>query len=420
MRILILALGSRGDVQPLIVLGTALRQAGHAVRLATFEYFRSLVEERGLEFFPISGNIQSMLGQAGESGIANAGRGYLQTTIAILKNFGPRAINFDADMADPRLLQTDLVINQLPGGLFGWDIAEKLGIPHVAAAVIPMQRTRHMPMLAFPTFPSRLPGYNQLTFRIAEQTVWQVFRPAVNRFRRRFLGLPAAPLFGPFAEMQRRRAPVICGFSRHVVPPPPDWKANIHLTGYWHDPPGNWQPPSDLLHFLEAGAPPVFIGFGSMPIRDGVRITRLAVDALQQAGQRGIIGRAWSNLAQNSLPPEIFALDTAPYTWLFPLLAAIVHHGGSGTTACAHRSGVPSLVIPFVFDQFYWGRRTAELNAGPPPIPFKSLTAPALAAALRRMTTDAVIQRSAAALGARLQSEDGIAAALQVIASLTA
>jgi sterol 3beta-glucosyltransferase len=247
--------------------------------------------------------------------------------------------------------------------------------------------------------------------------VWQAFRQVVNRWRRGELGLAPWPWRGYYHHLAAHAVPVVNGFSAHVVPRPHDWAEHVHITGYWLPPEDAWQPPSDLLRFLDAGSPPVLIGFGSMPIRDPQRVTGIVLDALRQSGQRGILSAAWGELAQDELPETVHEIGYVPYRWLLPRTAAVVHHGGSGTTGVGLWAGVPTIVVPFLFDQFFWGRRVAELGVGPRSLPYRDLSAERLAAAIDMAASDADIRRRAAALGAQIRAENGIANAVQIIES---
>jgi sterol 3beta-glucosyltransferase len=307
--------------------------------------------------------------------------------------------------------------------LFGWDIAEYLGIPHALVSVIPLARSRHRPLLGFPAGLGFIPGYNLLTVRLGEQMGWQMFRAAVNRWRTG-VGLPPQPFFGVFERMQRERIPIINGFSEQVIPRLPDWGAHIHMTGWWmpeelgpDGPSPGWTPPADLLRFLAAGPPPLFIGFGSMPVRDPARTTILILEALRTAGQRAVLHSGWAGLG-GSLPESVCLLKYAPYAWLFPQMAALVHHGGSGTTGYALSSGVPSFVLPFGFDQGMWGSRGAQLGVGPKPLPFNTLTSARLAAHICDAVGNPSYRRQAAALGEKLRAEKSVQRAVEIIERL--
>ncbi len=357
MHITILALGSRGDVQPYANLGEGLIAGGHQVRLVTFENFDSLAAECGLDFHPIRGNAQNLVVNAGAS------------TLALVRSFSSLAAGYGRDLSAPQLLETDLIINQLPAGLYGYDLAQKAGIPMLLAAVIPLHRTGAFPLMGFPDL--RLAAYNRATYALGEQIVWQMFRPVINRWRKTSLQLPPLPLHDYFDRLGTPQMPILNGFSPSVVQRPSDWGEHIHITGYWFPGERTWQPPADLQAFLEAGSPPVFIGFGSMPVRDPRKTTHIVLEALRQSGRRGILHTGWGGIGNLDLPDTVFAIHSAPYGWLFPRMAMVIHHGGSGTTAHALRAGVPSMAVPFVFDQFYWGDCIARTGAGPRPIPLR-------------------------------------------------
>jgi len=402
---------------PYAALGRALHEAGHRVRFATFAGFEPVVTARDLDFHAVSGDAQAIMLSSGGQALARSGQSAVRMMAAIMRSFGVLARDWARDLTALASEPTDLIVNQLAGGLYGYDLAEKLGVPMVAAAVMPLVPTSAWPMLAFPRRPSALPGYNLLTFRLAYQLVWQAFRPIISRWRREALGLGSAPLLGIYREM-RESMELLNGYSSRVVPCPPDWGQNVHVTGYWFPEDRDWQPPDDLCRFLEGGAPPVFAGFGSMPLADAKRVTDLVLEAARQSGQRIIVHSGWGGAGGVELPEWAFGLDYTPYAWLFPRMAALVHHGGSGTTAFGLRSGVPAIVVPFVFDQFYWGKRIAELGVGPAPVPFAELSAGRLADAIRAATEDGSMRERARQLGAEIRAEDGLGSAVRVLERL--
>lgn len=401
MHVTILALGSRGDIQPYAVLGGGLRSAGIGVRFVTFESFASLIAAHGLDFHPIAGDARALVASGGAD------------MLGLVRSFTSLAKGYARDLSDPRLGETDLIVNQLPGGLYGFDLAEKYGMPMALASVIPLTRTGSYPLMGFPKLP--LPGYNTLTYRLGEQLVWQMFRRVINHWRTQTLGLPPLPLRGYFDRLGTREFPVLNGFSPSVVPRPADWNEHIHVTGYWFSEDPQWEPPKDLLDFLDAGSPPVFIGFGSMPVGNPQAVTDVILEALKRTGQRSILHSGWGGLGRLILPDNVFQIDYAPYDWLFPRMTMTIHHGGSGTTAFGLRSGKPSCVVPFVFDQFHWGERIAQLGVGPNPIPFKKLTVERLQEAIQIGVHDRGMQTAASELGSRIRREDGVQNALRIL-----
>lgn len=413
MHITIIALGSQGDVQPFVALGVGLVRAGHRVQLATFENFANLVTQSGLEFHRVKGNAQSLV--AG-MGMADAGNNPIKMLRTIKQSFGGIIDDYIDAFSASELLETDLIINQLPGGLFGADVAEKAGVPHVMAAVIPQVPTGDFP---FPLFPqiSLSPLTNRLTYRGAAALFWRTFYPAVTRFREK-LGLPHASYATVANRAEAQRTPVINGFSPAVIPRPADWGAHIHITGYWTLAEPDWAPPEALTTFLEAGDAPVFVGFGSMPVADPAALTETILAGLRLAGVRGILSAGWAGLKSDTLPETVFSIGYTPYEWLFPRMAAVVHHGGSGTTGLAARAGVPALVVPFGADQFFWGKRLAKLGVAPNPISVKKLKPDTLASAIQRMRTDTAMRQKAAVLGEKIRAEDGLARAVELIEHL--
>jgi sterol 3beta-glucosyltransferase len=401
MHITFLALGSRGDVQPYATLGHGLKAAGHQVRFITFESFGGLVAENGLDFHPIRGSAEDLVAKAGAD------------MLALVRSFGSLAAGYAQDLSDPKLGETDLFINQLPAGLYGFDLAEKYAVPLALAAVIPLAQTNAFPMMGLPKLP--LPGYNKLTYGLAEQMLWQMFRGVINHWRKQTLGLASLPWTGHFRQLRERRVPILNGFSQQVVPRPADWGANIHITGSWFPEAKPWQPPANLQAFLEAGSPPVFIGFGSMPIKNPARTTQVVLEALRQSGQRGILQAGWGGLGDQPLPETVFKIGYVPYHWLFRRMGMVIHHGGSGTTAFGVAAGVPGCVVSFIFDQHYWGERLAELGVGPQPIRHSQLTVARLAEAMRLGMSDPTMRQKAAALGQKIRAENGVETARRLI-----
>jgi sterol 3beta-glucosyltransferase len=309
--------------------------------------------------------------------------------------------------------ETDAVIYH-PGLIAASFVANQRGIPAFMASPFPMTPTGAWPSLLFYDGPRLGSLYNRLTHTLFEQMFWQMFRAPIQKFwKARGENISSG---APYGRLRREGVPVLYGFSDHVLPRPADWPTAHHVTGYWFlDAAPAWQPPAALVDFLRTGPPPVYVGFGSVGSpRRAQETTALIVEALALAGQRGVLLTAGNAAEPGTLPETIFSLREAPHAWLFPQMAAIVHHGGAGTTAAGLRAGVPAVVVPHAVDQPMWGRRIAELGAGPQPIPRKQLTAEALAAAISAALHGDVRAR-ADALGRRIRAEDGVAKAVEII-----
>jgi sterol 3beta-glucosyltransferase len=265
-----------------------------------------------------------------------------------------------------------------------------------------------------PAWIPRSERLNLASYQVQRQVLWQVARPWVAAACRDVLGINSLPRLEPFGELDRERQLLLYCYSAAVAPPPSDWGDWIDVTGYWFlDRSKEWTPPTALTAFLEDGPPPVYIGgFGSMTNRAPGELARAVAQALSMTGLRAIVLTGWGGLSADELPPGIFAIDWIPFDWLLPRVAAVVHHGGCGTTAASLRAGVPTVVIPSFLDQFFWGKRVFELGAGPRPIPRKRLEAETLAAALRLAATNTDMRDRASQLGKRIRAENGVARAV--------
>ena len=411
MRIDILAIGSRGDVQPYVALGLGLQAAGHRVRIVTLSGFEELVRGRGLDHLAIGDSPQEIAGTA-------AGRSWIKgrsSTLGFLRGF--------VRIARSRVEQgiaaywnacrdTEALVVSPMGLLAGIHIAERLRIPMIRAQVEP------------PAVPTAYDWDGRRSSAVALQRRWTAFldisfnflvrsllRGSMNAARRRVLGLPPLPVFGWGAL----RVPLLCGYSPAVVPSLPDFPSWLHVTGYWFlDDLSGWTPPRELLRFLAAGPPPVFIGFGSTPFPDPEAATQLVVKAVTASGQRGILVAGGTGLAAGELNPGIFGIDFVPYAWLLPQVSAAVHQGGAGVTAAALRAGIPSVTVPVFGVHPFWGKRVFQLGAAPAPIPVRRLTVQNLADAIRA-AAGPDMRRRAAELGARIRAEDGVARGVEIV-----
>lgn len=417
MRIALLALGTRGDVQPYVALAKGLAAAGHDIRLLSHENYKSLVTAHGLDFRPVKGDVQAVLESPEMSELVETGN-----FVAINRRAAQEAQRAAVQWAKDGLSAcrgVDLIIAGLGGFSIAVALAEKLDVPVAQAYLVPFWPTRAFPSVLLPTAAPRLGGlFNLATHHMTRQMMWSSFRGADSLARRQVLDLPAPPITGPYRSTRLNRFPVLYGFSPSVVTRPTDWDERQVVTGYWFlEPDAGWEPPPALAKFMDQGPPPVYVGFGSMSNRRPQETTELVLRALAHSGQRGIILSGWSGLGSADLPKTVLAVDSVPHAWLFPRVAAVVHHGGAGTTAAGLRAGVPSIITPFFGDQFFWGQQVAILGVGPAPIPRKKMTAEALGEAIRRAATEPEMREQADRLGAAIRAEDGVARAVLALES---
>ena len=425
MRITIITAGSRGDVQPYVALGLGLKEAGYEVTLAAPATFEGLVRERGLGFYPISLDPLVAVRRQLEKGDANLFE-FAWRTRGILAP----VMREDLRAYMEACREAEAII-YTPVGFLGYRIAAELGVPNVGATYGPLLNpTRAYPCSFVPVPSGRLEvlakgdnmsgslgerlrksvrgAYNRLSYPPSQQLLWQFLRGPVNDALRGG-GLSPFPFRGPFEELSRARGPVLNGWSRHVLPHPPDWDSRLEVTGYWFlDRPEDWRPPPGLADFIEAGSPPVSIGFGSMTGGGAEELTDTVVRALRLVGRRGVLVSGFGGFSNADLPDELFKVEEVHHDWLFPRVAAAVHHGGAGTTAASLRAGTPTVVVPFFADQSFWGARVAGLGVGPPPIPRARLSAERLTEAIRQATTDAEMIERARSLGEKIRAEDGV------------
>lgn len=404
--------GSRGDVQPYVALGAGLKAAGYRVRLMGTVNFAGLASDAGLEFHSTGPSVEELL-QSPEWRAVTENGNFLTILARMRSEMRGRAAE-SAAILPPLLAGSDLILAGMSvfGGVHS--IAGALKIPLVESHVFPFTPTSAFPSPLVPNLPFGR-ALNRLSFHVTRQVFWHSLK-AADQATRQVLGLKKAPFWGPFGALARSRTPVLYGYSGHVLPRPADWSAQHHLTGYWFlDEPAGWAPPAELAAFLAAGPPPVYIGFGSMGSRDPREAGRIALEALERSGQRGVLASGWGGLSLSELPDSVHMISAIPHSWLFGRMAAVVHHGGAGTTAAGLRAGVPSIIVPFMGDQPFWGKRVAELGVGPPPIPRKQLSADRLAAAISAAVADADMRRQAGELGRRLRAEDGVGAAVALI-----
>lgn len=409
MRIAIVCNDSRGGVQPYVALALGLRDAGHQVQAVAPSGLVHMFVEVGIAATALSGDIQAVVGGAGGA----AERGAVASLV-----FAARQLPAVMDLWMQETLDgcagADLILGGIGGMGTGLAVAEHLGVPFVEAHLQPIgMPTDAYPGVLMPWVPRWVGGGAvRLSHRLSEAALWGSLAGPVRRARRRVLGLRRRPV----AHLDQ---PVLYGFSPEVVRVPSSAERPRHTTGYWTlSTPADWTPPSALRTFLaEDGPPVVSIGFGSMTSDDPGALTALVRGAAQDAGVRAVLLAGWGGLAALPDDATMITLDAVPHDWLFARVAAIVHHGGAGTTGASLRAGVPVTIVPFTMDQPFWGERVAALGVGPTPVPRRRLTRARLASALRRSLDDDALRTRAAALGARIRSEDGVGAAVRSIAT---
>ncbi|KAF4121720.1 UDP:flavonoid glycosyltransferase YjiC, YdhE family [Geosmithia morbida] len=440
LNVVVQIVGSRGDVQPFVALGKVLKDTyGHRVRIATHPTFKSFVEDSGLEFFSIGGDPAELMAfmvkhpglmpgfdaiKSGEitrrrKGIADMILGCWRSCIESGDGSGPAPLstteNIDLYNGIPRddgrdPFVADAIIAN-PPSFAHIHIAEKLGIPLHMMFTMPWTPTRAFqhPLADIASTNADDVMTKYLSYTFVEMMTWQGLGDVINRFRTKVLDLSPLSLMWAPGLLNRLRIPYTYCWSPALIPKPNDWGSNIDISGFFFlDLASSFTPDPELGAFLEAGPPPVYIGFGSIVVDDPDAMTQMIFDAVKASGVRALVSKGWGGLGADDIgvPEGVFMLGNVPHDWLFQHVSCVVHHGGAGTTAAGIKAGKPTAVVPFFGDQPFWGSMISRAKAGPEPIAYKNLTAEKLAEAIKFCLKPETVQQ-AKIYGEKIREEKG-------------
>ncbi|KAJ7040782.1 hypothetical protein C8F04DRAFT_1082130 [Mycena alexandri] len=417
LNIVIQVVGSRGDVQPFIALGNELQKHGHRVRLATHNVFEDFVRQSGLAFYPIGGDpAQLMAYMVKNPGLIPSMKSLRQGDIQrkramvleMLEGCWRSCVEPDIFSNAPFVAEA-IIAN--PPSFAHVHCAQALGIPVHLMFTMPWTSTRAFPHpLANVRSSSTEPGFaNYISYGVVEFLTWQGLGGIINKWRYS-LDLEPVPMSEGPGLLDTQKVPFTFCWSPALVPKPADWGSHIDVCGFFFRNPPNYTLPPDLDAFLRAGPPPVYIGFGSIVIDDPSRMSAILLEAVKIAGVRAIISRGWSKL-DGPPSPNVLFLGDCPHEWLFQHVAAVVHHGGAGTTACGLLNGKPTSIVPFFGDQPFWGNMVAASGAGPKPIHHKALDERNLADAITFCLTPEA-SAAAGAIANKMKTESGVKTAV--------
>jgi sterol 3beta-glucosyltransferase len=411
-RIVIEAFGTRGDVAPLTGLGARLRQdLAVEVAIAAQHPYEEMITQAGLEFRLLPKDTEQATRDS-DYGLALVDGARQFPSKAVLAAMRDDLAGVGEAMAYAGRDADLLLLGGPVGSLLGYHVAEALQIPSMGVFFQPASPTSEF---APPPLTARSFGQlgNRLAWRIGGIGE-KVYTPLIDDLRRR-LGLPLRSRRS-FQRDRAARWPILYGFSPQVVARPRDWRPGLEVTGYWWPTVAqHWEPPTQLVDFLDAGPAPVFIGFGSTATAHGDELSESISHALHSAGVRGVVQSGWARL--HCTGQDIITIDDVPHDWLFPRMAAIVHHGGAGTSAAALRAGVPSVPVAGIVDQPFWAHRLHDLGVAPRPLRRSALTAEALADAITSVMTSPTYRIRAQHISQLLAGEDGAANAVDIIAA---
>ncbi|XP_071689407.1 sterol 3-beta-glucosyltransferase UGT80A2-like [Rutidosis leptorrhynchoides] len=412
LQIVILIVGTRGDVQPFIAIAKRLQEYGHRVRLATHANFKDFVLTAGLEFYPLGGDPKVLAEyMVKNKGFLPSGPSEIPVQRSQMKDiiFSLLAACKEPDLDTGIPFKADAMMANPPA--YGHThVAEALKIPIHIFFTMPWTPTSEFP---HPLSRVKQPAGYRLSYQIVDSLIWLGIRDMINDVRKKKLKLrPVTYLSG--SQGSETDIPHAYIWSPHLVPKPKDWGPKIDVVGFcFLDLASNYEPPEELVRWLKAGPKPIYIGFGSLPVQEPEKMTQTIVKALEMTGQRGIINKGWGGLGILTEPKDfIYSLDNIPHDWLFLQCSAVVHHGGAGTTAAGLKAACPTTIVPFFGDQPFWGDRVHSRGVGPPPIPVDQFTLNKLVDAIKFML-DPKVKERAVELAKAMENEDGVEGAVR-------
>ncbi|KAL5363191.1 hypothetical protein BJX96DRAFT_167274 [Aspergillus floccosus] len=442
LNIALQVVGSQGDIQPFIALGLELRRFGHRVRLCTHATFRDLVMGHGLEFFCIGGDPAELMAyMVRNPGLIPSLRSVRSGSVSKHRRIISSILDgcwracFEPGtglQTDQRSYESPGSIEQTSSGPFAADLiianppslahihcAEKLGIPLIMAFTMPWSPTRAFahPLANVQSRTDKPSFAHLLSYTVVEFIIWQGLGDLINTFRQKTLGLDRLDITRAVNLVHELQIPHVYLWSPALLPKPDDWPDYINICGFTHLPvPTKFVPSVELNVFLDQGPPPIYVGFGSIVVDDAAVLSKIVFKAIELTGQRAIIGRGWAHLGEDNhvQSEDIFLVDQVPHEWLFRHVSCVVHHGGAGTTATGLLLGLPTVIVPFFGDQPFWGAVVASSGAGPAPVPYRSLTAEKLAAAIR-MALEPSVKERALAISEEMQKETAAESAARCV-----
>ncbi|KAG6945739.1 hypothetical protein JG688_00016408 [Phytophthora aleatoria] len=415
---------SRFGLDPFVAIAKRLIQDGHRVRLATHAIYRDFVMNHGIEFYPLAGDPKVLSAYMVRTGghLIHLNLEAIQKDIPrnmqmieeILHSTWPATSSADPDGGGPGVpgkpFQAQAIISN-PVTYGHIHVAERLGVPlHI------MFPQPWVPTTAFPHPLSNMPytgkpkNVNYMTYKLVDLLMWQGTEAMVNTFRTDVLNLRKIRKGDGGRDILLDLAiPHAFMWSPHLVSKPKDWGKIYDVIGtVTLEGSGSiYTPTPDLEAFLEHGDDPIFVGFGSMILQDPKFVTKMIIEAAEQANVRVLIQSSWSDMAGDiDVPDSVFFLGSCPHDWLMPRVSAVVHHGGAGTTAAGLLAGKPTFIVPFFGDQAFWGSAVLDAGVGVTPCTISELTTEKLRSAFERLGSPELHKR-ASELRDLVRQEDG-------------
>ncbi len=408
----IVAIGSRGDVQPYVALALGLIERGHKATVMAHENFKDFVEGYGVTFVPIKGNVEEML--QSEEGMRVLRAGDILSFSDYLKKISLKTGETIIEDIYDACRKADVLIASLLALPWVEGLAEKLGKKWAAVQLnLPTVPTKAFPLAALDLF--NFPAYNLLTYRLYEMAYYKACKKLVNDFRKT-LELPELKT-SILKKIQKEKILNLHCFSPSLLARPDDWEDNSDITGFLFLPATTQSNiKHDLIHWLNTGDKPIYIGFGSIPIPDPTKVEYIIKELLDKSSHRFIFCQGWTNSIALPVHPRFYKIKSVSHQWLLPHCKAAVIHGGVGTTAAVLRAKVPVIIVSIVADQPWWGKIIERKNLGVH-IPFKKLTTQKLITAIKK-NHGPEMRKNAREMGERINSEDGLQKTIDAIAGI--
>ncbi|RYP78451.1 hypothetical protein DL771_000636 [Monosporascus sp. 5C6A] len=423
LNVVIQVVGSRGDVQPFVALVQELRRHGYRVRLATHGTFSDFVRKAGLEFYSIGGDPADLMAYMVKNpGLIPKMRTLQEGEIQKKRKMVAEMLDgcwkscIEPDPVSGRPFVAEVFIAN-PPSFAHIHCSQALGVPLHLMFPMPWTSTSAFPhpLANIEMRGSHLPTgvANYVSYSAVKFMTWQGLGDLVNSWRKT-LGLKAVPSTAGPLLAERLRVPFTYCWSPALIPKPADWPPHIDVCGFFFRDPPKYEASPEIASFLRAGPPPVYIGFGSIVIDDPGKLTATILQAVRATGVRAIISRGWSKLGSDlaNVDENVLFIGDCPHDWLFQHVAAMVHHGGAGTTACGLLNVRPTTIVLFFGDQPFWGAMVAAAGGGPRPTPQRQLNSDNLAEAIRFCLRPETAV-AADSLGAQMRSESGVKAAVE-------
>jgi len=404
VRFAVVTYGTEGDTRPLAVLCRALMDSGHETRMLADIATLGFADALGVPTAALAGDIRkAMMTGTALDGTVKRQDGFRNTASALASIANANTEAWMRQVAAASIGCDAIIVSGL-AAFVGLSVAEALNIPAIGSGFIPITPTQEFasPFLR----PGMVPHWlNRTSHRFVNGVLWRAFRKSTNAARAIVCGL------GPRKNVWAEHA-MLYGISRYLVPSPRDWPRNAYVCGQWTPPSTDWLPPQSLSDFLGTGEPPIYVGFGSMAGFDRQRLLSELVAGI--AGRRALYYPGWGGVDGSELPNNFYVVGDTPHSWLFPKTSLVIHHGGAGTSHSAARAGVPSVVVPFAADQYFWADRLRQVGVAAVAVSGTAFNAGSLARSVE-YAESAEVRSRASALGAKMSAENGLATSISVI-----